>query len=147
MSDTTPPSLAERLEQRAANHPVPPRASCLQEIITARGTLRRLRDQGYSSAQLAAWLGECGVPVRAGTVRAYLARIDRAEKALEARNPTTEPSDREILTECRRAFVRDAAASRAPASPKLGAHRPSVATPAVSRDPIGALNHNPHRDL
>ncbi len=147
MSAPTPSSLAERLEQRAADHPVPPRASCLQEIIAARGTLRRLRDQGYSSAQLAAWLGECGVPVRAGTVRAYLARIDRVETAFEARHPDTEPSDREILTECRRGFVRDAAASRASASRTPVARRPSVAAPAVSRDPVGALNHNPHRDL
>ncbi|MGR3631032.1 MAG: hypothetical protein ACU0A8_02775 [Limimaricola soesokkakensis] len=150
MSDPAPPTLAERLEQRVATHPVPPRASRLAEIIAARGTLRRLRDAGYGSAQLAAWLEECDVPVRAGTLRAYLARIDRAEQALAAENLGAPPSDREILAACRQGFVRDAARSRAPALrvSKTGRAPGSVqaSSPAFA-PPVSSLTHNPHRDL
>ena len=150
MSDPAPPTLAERLEQRVAEHSVPPRASCLQQIIAARGMLRSLRDKGYNSAQLAAWLEECGVPVRAGTLRAYLARIDRAERALAAEGPEAPPSDREILAACRQGFIRDAARSRPPASRASHTHRASGSAQAASpafAPPMSSLTHNPHRDL
>ncbi|PSK81582.1 hypothetical protein CLV79_11550 [Limimaricola soesokkakensis] len=149
MSDPAPPSLAERLEQRVAAQPVPPRTSRLAEIIAARGTLRRLRDAGYGSAQLAAWLEECGVPVQAGTLRAYLARIDRAERALAAENLGAPPSDREILAACRQGFIRDAARSRpALRVSKTGRAPGSVqAAPRAFATPMSSLTHNPHRDL
>ncbi|MGR3633425.1 MAG: hypothetical protein ACU0A8_15105 [Limimaricola soesokkakensis] len=102
MSEPVPLSLAERLEKRAAKHLSPTRASCLQQIIEVRRTLRRLRNQGHSSAQLAAWLKDCDVPVSDGTVRVYLSRIDRAEMALAIRHPDAEPSDCEILKEYQR---------------------------------------------
>ncbi|MGR3592007.1 MAG: hypothetical protein ACU0BO_08545 [Limimaricola soesokkakensis] len=150
MSNPAPPTLAERLEQRVAAQPVPPRTSRLAEIIAARGTLRRLRDAGYSSAQLAAWLEECDVPVRAGTLRAYLARIDRAERALAAENLGAPPSDREILAACRQGFIRDAARSRLSTSRALRTHRApgSVqAAPTAFAPLASSLTHNPHRDL
>jgi hypothetical protein len=150
MSDPAPPTLAGRLEQRVAEHSVPPRASCLQQIIAARGMLRSLRDKGYSSAQLAAWLEECDLPVRAGTVRAYLARIDRAERALAAESPDTPPSDREILIACRQGFVRDAARSRLSTSRAVRTHRApgsAGAAPTAFAPLASPLTHNPHRDL
>ena len=150
MSDPAPPTLAERLEQRVAEHSVPPRASCLQQIIAARGMLRSLRDKGYNSAQLAAWLEECGVPVRAGTLRAYLARIDRAERALAAEGPEAPPSDREILAACRQGFIRDAARSRPPVSQASTMRRASGSARAATTafaSPMSTLTHNPHRDL
>ena len=150
MSDPAPPTLAERLEQRVAEHSVPPRASCLQQIIAARGMLRSLRDKGYSSAQLAAWLEECDVPVRAGTLRAYLARIDRAERALAAEHPEAPPSDREILIACRQGFVRDAARSRLSTLRAVRPHRAlgsARAAPTAFAPLASPLTHNPHRDL
>lgn len=109
MSNPTSPSLAERLEECAAQHvtqhSVQARSTRLQQIITAREILRRLRNIGHSWFQLAAWLGDCNVPVSPNTVRVYLSRIDRAEKGLEARDPSSTPSDQEILIECQRNLI------------------------------------------
>ena len=88
-------SLAQRLKERAKLMPNARRPSALRQLIEARCVLVELRSDGMSSEQLQKLLEHEGIHLASGTIRNYLAQIDRAIRTLDAMD-NSDPDDDEI---------------------------------------------------
>lgn len=95
--NTPPPALsqADRLRSLAEQTPIKKTNTAISKIIELRDVLTEERCRGRTSDGLAELLAEAGVNITPGTLRNYLADIDRAILALESEGNAA-PSDADI---------------------------------------------------
>lgn len=88
-------SQAEQLRALADKTPIKKTNTAISKIIELRDVLTEERCRGRTSDGLAELLAEAGVNITPGTLRNYLADIDRAILALESEGNAA-PSDSDI---------------------------------------------------
>lgn len=94
---TPPPALsqADQLRALAEQTPIKKTNTAIRKVIELRDALTEERCRGRTSDGLAALLAAAGINITPGTLRNYLADIDRAVLALES-DGNAAPSDADI---------------------------------------------------
>lgn len=85
MAQSVPPISAETLRSFADQNPPRRPQSGFSVLLGCCTLLREWQDQGYSLAEIHGLLRSSGMVISAGTVRAYVARILKADAKLTQR--------------------------------------------------------------
>lgn len=130
----TPPSTlseAEQLRALADKTPIKKTRSAIRKVIELRDVLTEERCRGRTSDDLAELLAQAGINITPGTLRNYLADIDRAILALES-DGNAAPSDAAIHRRLNE-IVNAARASATPQEPRQNHTDSEVTKPAQAK--------------